>query len=68
MEFCDCGEPVLAARSDAEFCSSACRQRAYRRRKKILDEHGTWENVLSHLVEESKRFGVTDSDSDSRNA
>lgn len=28
-----CGWPVWATRSDATFCSSACRQRAYRRRR-----------------------------------
>jgi hypothetical protein len=28
-----CGEPFEAARSDAKYCSNACRQRAYRERK-----------------------------------
>ena len=29
----ECGNPFTPARADARFCSSACRQRAYRNRK-----------------------------------
>jgi hypothetical protein len=28
-----CGEPFLPPRSDGRYCSSACRQKAYRRRR-----------------------------------
>jgi hypothetical protein len=32
--FCaECGEPFVPTRSDGRYCKSACRQRAYRRRK-----------------------------------
>jgi hypothetical protein len=30
-----CGEPFLAKRWDAKYCSDACRQRAYRRRRRV---------------------------------
>jgi hypothetical protein len=34
-----CGETFTAARSDARYCSPACRQRSYRERKKGDDAH-----------------------------
>jgi hypothetical protein len=36
-----CGDKIPAGRrSDAEFCSSACRQRSYRRRKRLFAPYG----------------------------
>ncbi len=35
-----CGAELQEGRSDARFCSSACRQRSYRRRKVLLGPYG----------------------------
>ena len=32
-----CGGPMSPSRSDARYCSSACRQRAYRQRKRLAE-------------------------------
>jgi hypothetical protein len=32
---CVCGAPVDGMRSDARYCSNACRQRAYRARRAV---------------------------------
>jgi hypothetical protein len=32
---CPCGRSIRWMRTDAKFCSSACRQRAYRERKAV---------------------------------
>lgn len=60
-----CGEE-LAGRSDARYCSGACRQKAYRDRKRILDRYGSWENVLAELTA-NPPWSVTDTGADSRN-
>jgi hypothetical protein len=36
-----CGETFEPTRTDARFCSSPCRQRAYRRRKAVTDDETT---------------------------
>ena len=66
MRFCDddrCGKPLDdAARSDSAYCSNACRQRAYRRRKRLLAPYdGDPDQALRALLAISANFrGVTD--------
>ena len=38
------------ARADARYCCDACRQKAYRWRKQILDRYGSWENALDQIT------------------
>jgi hypothetical protein len=66
----DCAREIDGARSDAEFCTNACRQRAYRRRKKALAPWaGDADAALDDpLARQKRRFAVTDSSPDSRNA
>jgi hypothetical protein len=56
---CDiCGETFEPTRTDARFCSSICRQRAYRRRKAVTDD-----DIDAGCVEVTSRNGsapVTD--------
>lgn len=63
----DCGAEFHPERADARFCSSACRQRAYRRRKAILQRYGSWENALAELTKNAP-WSVTDKPDASRNA
>jgi len=71
MAYCheeDCGAEIDGARSDAEFCSNACRQRAYRRRKKMLAPYGgDWDALLVDLLAKQKKWSVTDNFAASRN-
>lgn len=39
----ECGRFYHTNRSDSRYCSSACRQRAYRRRKSIEKASYTWD-------------------------
>ncbi len=43
MTYCfngDCGCELTASRSDARYCSNACRQRAYRYRVRLFAPYG----------------------------
>jgi len=72
MRSCECGEALPEdARTNALYCSNACRQRHYRERKKLLAPYGgdnraafaALPAVLQDLV-----GGVTDNSDESRNA
>jgi hypothetical protein len=63
------GEIADDARSDAVFCSNACRQREYRRLKKVLAPWGGDAGAaLDYLLSHPPWQSVTDSSPDSRNA
>lgn len=63
----DCGKEIHGARSDARFCSDACRQRSYRRREASLKRYGgTWAAVFDAIV--GSHASVTDRPTSSRNA
>lgn len=71
----DCGQAFTPTRSDARYCSSSCRQRAYRRRSALLASLGarSWDDAWPNLVAEHERLRgtfevVTDGTTDTRNA
>ncbi len=70
VTFCgddDCEHQVEAGRSDARYCSSACRQRSYRRRKRVLAPYGgDLEWAAADAL--AKMLAVTASTGTSRNA
>jgi len=62
-----CGQQVEAGRSDVRYCSSACRQRSYRRRKRLLAPYGgDVDLALTDAL--AKMLAVTASTGTSRNA
>ena len=74
--YCDseggCGREIVGARSDAEFCSNACRQREYRRRKKILapwggDADALRADLLGRQAARQEEWRVTANSAASRN-
>jgi hypothetical protein len=68
MRFCECGERLSQeARADVEFCSNACRQRAYRRRRSALKRYGSWENAIAEITAAMEAC-ATGGQAESRNA
>ena len=61
---CSNKDQIDASRSDALYCSAACRQRAYRRRKRLLAPYdGDADRALSEALtglRELMQRGVTD--------
>ncbi len=58
----ECGQEFAASRSDSRYCSSACRQRAYRRRKRLLAPYGgDADRALADALDRLRDIiGVTD--------
>lgn len=52
----DCGRSANGSRSDARYCSNACRQRAYRERSKPRPSPDRVAEMLAHLDDVSDWF------------
>lgn len=53
----DCGREFAASRSDAHYCSSACRQKAYRERHRLLSSDNV-ERVIAGMPVQNDYAGV----------
>jgi len=72
MTYCfndDCGRELTALRSDARYCSNACRQRAYRYRVRLFVPYGgDLDRALDAALDRMARIvGVTADGSAIRN-